>query len=296
MLKRLFPFGRGITHSYWAGNMWALTSAADIVLAYLMGVPRNGLGVSSTAGLEGNSVYVILPQPTPTVCFLLSLALHLPLVYLVWCRNEPFARIGALLPGYVSMGCFISFLFGWHVHEKAILLTSIPLSVFAWSHDPSVIVGDNSDQKMTFGENMKIDSWFLNTLAAMSMFPLINTPQETLIRYMLCFFPMLVELWALTRWRHRHSLADTICQPSRDGATLEPTSLMPTHRKHPLQLKLVLRVGFLIVGLLVGIPSSFHLSAGHYPFLPLMLVSVHTAVGYIWIFLSLLQTMVVSLT
>lgn len=94
--------------------------------------PRLGLDVkvealeSVTRGLIGDTAFAVLPDITPRICFLLTLFFQaLPLIKLFSAPSwENF--IGALtLCGYAS------FLFGWHVHEKAILLVIIPFSLIA---------------------------------------------------------------------------------------------------------------------------------------------------------------------
>ena len=53
---RLFPFTRGLTHSYWAGNVWALYNLLDWLICRLTGQKS-----SLTAGLVGEFTHKMLP-------------------------------------------------------------------------------------------------------------------------------------------------------------------------------------------------------------------------------------------
>ncbi|KIZ06304.1 alpha-1,3-glucosyltransferase [Monoraphidium neglectum] len=64
LLSRLFPFGRGLCHAYWAPNAWALYSFGDKVLAALLA--KAGLMEKPVAhmagGIVGTAKFAVLPQ------------------------------------------------------------------------------------------------------------------------------------------------------------------------------------------------------------------------------------------
>ncbi|KAI1344311.1 glycosyltransferase family 57 protein [Xylariaceae sp. FL0016] len=130
ILSRLFPFSRGLCHAYWAPNVWAMYSFVDRLLIFA--APRLGLPVkadainSVTRGLVGDTAFAVLPEVTPRICFALTLLFQaVPLVKL-------FGRpTWDTFMGAVTLCGYASFLFGWHVHEKAILLVIIPFSLIA---------------------------------------------------------------------------------------------------------------------------------------------------------------------
>ncbi|KAI1504275.1 glycosyl transferase [Biscogniauxia marginata] len=130
MLSRLFPFSRGLCHAYWAPNVWAMYSFMDrvlIIVAPQLGLPvKTGAINSVTRGLVGDTAFAVLPDITPRVCFAATLLFQaIPLVKL-FLRPSWDAFVGA-----VTLCGYASFLFGWHVHEKAILLVIIPFSLVA---------------------------------------------------------------------------------------------------------------------------------------------------------------------
>ncbi|OQE27217.1 hypothetical protein PENSTE_c004G03860 [Penicillium steckii] len=130
--SRLFPFSRGLCHAYWAPNIWAMYSFMDRALIPL--APRLGLSVnqdalsSVTRGLVGDTSFAVLPEITSEQTFLLTFIFQLiPLVKL-WFHAGPNWEI---FVGALTLCGYASFLFGWHVHEKAILLIIIPFSLIA---------------------------------------------------------------------------------------------------------------------------------------------------------------------
>ncbi|PHH61131.1 hypothetical protein CDD81_748 [Ophiocordyceps australis] len=181
LLSRLFPFSRGLCHAYWAPNVWALYSMADRVLIHV--APRLGLAVKSealqsvTRGLVGDTAFAVLPEVSPRLCFALTLLFQaLPLGKLMlqptW---DNF--IGA-----VTLCGYASFLFGWHVHEKAILLVIIPFSLIAL----------RDRRHLSAFRPLAVAGY-------VSLFPLLFTPAEFPIKTVYTVFWLVLFLMAFDR-------------------------------------------------------------------------------------------------
>ena len=125
LISRLFPFKRGLVHAYWAPNAWALYMGLDLVLARVLKI-RSAVP-NSTSGLVGSTTTMVLPNIPPWVTLLLTVLAMAPLLWKVW--NKPTPRV--FLFAYIPLS-LCSFLFGWHVHEKAILITLVPFGLLAF--------------------------------------------------------------------------------------------------------------------------------------------------------------------
>lgn len=181
ILGRLFPFSRGLCHAYWAPNVWAMYSFVDRVLIIL--APRIGLSIkgealkSVTRGLVGDTSFAVLPDITPRMCFALTLLSQaIPLVKL-FIHPTWDTFIGA-----VTLCGYASFLFGWHVHEKAILLVIIPFSLIAL-------------------KDRRYLSAFrpLAVAGHVSLFPLLFTPAEFPIKTVYTIFWLVLFLMVFDR-------------------------------------------------------------------------------------------------
>ncbi|KAF2675483.1 dolichyl glycosyltransferase [Microthyrium microscopicum] len=177
VLSRLFPFSRGLCHAYWAPNVWAMYSFADRVLLYAapyLKLPVDASAVHSvTRGLVGDTAFAVLPEITPRMTFLLSIATQLPpLAYLFLYPSD-----ANFLPA-VTLTAYSSFLFGWHVHEKAILLVLIPFTLICLR------------DRRHFAAYLP-----LAVAGHVSLFPLLFTPQEWLGKIVYTLFWLIAVLY-----------------------------------------------------------------------------------------------------
>lgn len=186
VLSRLFPFKRGLCHAYWAPNIWALYNMLDKSLALLgvrlklleeAGLPR----ASMTGGLVQEFQHSVLPSVSPSITLVCTLLSILPAVASIW-RRPRGARgfLRCLL--LCALG---SFMFGWHVHEKAVLIAILPLSILA--------VESREDAGIFL---------VLTTTGHYSLFPLIFTPAELPIKVVLM---LMFVIYSFTALRKLHS-------------------------------------------------------------------------------------------
>ena len=112
ILSRLFPFQRGLIHDYWAPNFWAVYYFIDKVLNLIL----SKLGFLAITIKEGGELHHLtaLPNVQPIITTLIILVVTLPLLYSYCKKNNIKFETLVFLCGSIF------FMFGYHVHEKAI--------------------------------------------------------------------------------------------------------------------------------------------------------------------------------
>ena len=114
----MFPFQRGLTHDFWAPNFWALYCFLNRVLeGFLRKFNRNIL----YSKIEECNLSV-LPEIAPVFTIIIIVGVS----SFIW-KKVVFGRKKTSFTEFCGLQALIFFIFGFHVHEKAIL---IPLTLF----------------------------------------------------------------------------------------------------------------------------------------------------------------------
>lgn len=173
------PTASSFTASTPRGSPNCRVLAANIVtVAPRLGLPVNLDAVNSvTRGLVGDTSFAVLPEISPNVCFALTLATMIPPLVKLFLNATWDNFVGA-----VTLCGYSSFLFGWHVHEKAILLVIIPFSLIALK------------DRRYFGAFRP-----LAVAGHVSLFPLLFTPAEFPIKTIYTIFWLILFLMVFDR-------------------------------------------------------------------------------------------------
>lgn len=247
IFSRLFPVQRGLCHAYWAPNVWALYAFVDkllVVAGVSSGAPA-GVALMS-GGLVQEASFAVLPAVPPLACALLTFATMAPVLYSVWRYPDSSLFMSALV---YCMMC--SFLFGYHVHEKAILQVILPLGLMA-----AESVND-----------MRLYR-FASIVSAISLFPLLFTPAEQPTKVLLAATHALLAYMALDPFI-KHSLKARHIKASAVSMSVFE--------------KLYLAALLATTCLAIAFPY-FPRVGTKYPFVPLILFSVSCAFGNLYVF------------
>nr|CAG4649365.1 EOG090X06YP [Scapholeberis mucronata] len=249
VLSRLFPFeNRGLCHAYWAPNFWALYNLVD-KMSTLAGRKLGWLDVSTpvasmTGGLVKEFDHTVLPSVGPRATLALTVLALIPAVVILLRRpNQPLAFIRAIV-----MCAFASFLFGWHVHEKAILIVIIPLTLLAAS--------SHQDCRLFL---------LLSITGHVSLFPLLFTPFENVTKVVLVLAYSLASYSFLAALHYDAKSKNTLVK------------FRPWERAY--------LYGLVVVALFECCLHSLVDPSNRLPFLPLLVMSVYCAVGVIYVWL-----------
>lgn len=253
---RLFPFKRGLCHAYWAPNVWAIYNVIDKVMAVIgkqLGITVPHSEALMTGGLVKEFHHVVLPVIEPKTTFILTGISILPALLKLWFSpGNPFHFVRCII-----ICAATAFMFGWHVHEKAILMVIIPLSLMAvlWKKEAQFYL-------------------LFAITGHYSLFPLIFTPFEIPLKVILLLIHSLYAFLNLS------SLFDT----QKSKLSLPLLSCYQS----------IYILGLILLFLFETVIHPWSRLYDKFPFLPLLFTSVYCSMGilyswfkYYWNFLTI---------
>uniref|UniRef100_T1JIW9 Alpha-1,3-glucosyltransferase n=1 Tax=Strigamia maritima TaxID=126957 RepID=T1JIW9_STRMM len=201
----------------------------------------NKVTASMTGGLVQEYQHSILPNITPTITLICSVVVILPALIKLWHRpSMPWDFVRCL-----TLCAYGTYMFGWHVHEKAILLIIIPLTLLA------AVDWDDACIYM-----------FTSLTGHFSLFPLFFTLAETSTKILLTVMHAMYSCFGL-------------CLLNKD---VVHEALLSTFEK-------IYLFGLVFVQLYHSYLHEFLGLSKKYEFLPLLLFSAYCAPGilYSWL-------------
>lgn len=270
VLSRLFPFKRGLTHAYWAPNFWALYNFLDKVIS-ILGVkfkfinPETLRTTSFSKGLVEEAEHAFLPSITPLITVILTLVFIMPCLVDLWFWPRALTEkyLGNQFLRSVVFTSLTSFMFGWHVHEKAILMAILPLALLA-------VRGTRKDAEIFV---------FLQAVGHYSLFPLLFTPFETVTK--IC----IVLLYSILTFEFMHKLKQSNIKENRSW-----------HLPLLGSMETIYLYSLVINEVYCSVVHRFMPFSAKLEFLPLMMTSTLCAVGVIWSWLKLGYSILVDRT
>lgn len=265
IVSRLFPVQRGLVHAYWAPNFWALYAGLDKVLSVVM--PRLGLIDSQsiehtkgnlTGGLVGVASFSVLPEIQSSTAALVTLCSMMPA--LIHIMKKPYP---GMLPMAVIYCSLCSFMFGYHVHEKAILITLIPMGILAAQ-------GRDARAPGRF--------LFLTIIGTFSLFPLLTRPQEYLLKISILVAYILFAI----PWLRDVFYFEFLDEDEKDSRRKKGSGLLLLTKWEAVYLW-----GIIPIEIYCSFVHTL-VFAGSWPFIPLMLTSVYSSLGVTHCWLDML--------
>lgn len=269
--RRLFPFeGRGLVHAYWAPNFWALYSFSERLLARCLLPSHQQVIGGLTRGLVSDQSYLVLPNISPAHAAMLSAGLMLPA--LIRCfrsaskqQQQPEQQQQQQFWLAIVYCQLTSFMFGWHVHEKAILVAILPLGFYMFQRPFSE----------TNVLSRKLVLWFSLLLVAggYCIFPLLFWPKLWAVR--LCGLLLYLQLWMSFS-----GLA--LLRQASSNSSSSPALLSCSSGAASAYLWLWIVQEFLLLGL------SWTPLGVRFPFLPQLATSLYCSLGVCFVWLDML--------
>ncbi|KAF5732837.1 dolichyl pyrophosphate Glc1Man9GlcNAc2 alpha-1 3-glucosyltransferase [Tripterygium wilfordii] len=270
VIRRMFPFGRGLCHAYWAPNFWVFYIVLDKGLALLLrklGFYIQAPAASFTGGLVGDlSPFVVLPKVTPLTTLTIVLLAISPCLFKLWRDPRP-----GMIPRCVSYAYTCGFLFGWHVHEKGSLHFVIPLAIVA---------GDSLKDARHY--------FMLSVVSCYSLFPLLFEPQEYPVKVLLLLLHAIL-MWLCFSAQFSGKADGKLEVPAKEHVDeLEFKGSSDAHSDERGFGIGWIGKSYLLGILVVELWGQFlqpYLLGDKLPFLPLVMTSIYCALGmmYSWI-------------